>query len=70
MNDLIQVVIEMKKDLSNLSEQIEGASYMVNENSPHYEFLKYLQRVVISMHDKLGFQIKVSKDKSPPLNCS
>jgi hypothetical protein len=70
MNDFIQEIIDVKKDLANLNEQIEGASYMVNDNSPHYDFLKYLQRVLMGMHDKLGFQLKVSREKSPPLNCS
>lgn len=70
VNDFVHEIIDIKKDLANLSEQIEGAAYMVNENSPHHEFLKYVQRAVLGMHDKIGFQIKVSRDKSPPLNCS
>ncbi len=70
MNDLIHVVIEMKKDMENLAEQIEGACYMLNPRSPHCAFLKYVQDVVDGFANKLAFQLKVSKDKSPPLNCS
>jgi hypothetical protein len=70
MNDLIHEVIDIKKDLANLAEQIEGASHMLNPRSPHYSFLKYIQSVIDGFHDKLAFQLKVSKEKSPPLNCS
>jgi len=70
MNDLIAILIEIKKDLSALGEQLEGAKGMINENSPHYAYFKHLQRVIFGMHDKLAFQIKISKDKSPALNCS
>jgi hypothetical protein len=70
MNDLISQLIDIKKELSNLSEQIYGASLMVNDMSPHFDFLRYLMRAVDGFHDKIAFQLKVSKEKSPPLNCS
>jgi hypothetical protein len=70
MNDLIVELIEMKKDLASLSQQIYGAMKMVNQESPHCEFLRYVMQVIDGFHDKLGFQLKVSKEKSPPLNCS
>jgi hypothetical protein len=70
MNELISVLIDLKKDMGNLAEQIYGARMMVNEKSPHYEFLKYVGHAIDGFHDKIAFQIKVSKEKSPPLNCS
>jgi hypothetical protein len=70
MNDLIELMTEMKNDLASLSEQIYGAAKMVNQESPHCEFLRYVMQVVDRFHDKLAFQLKVSKEKSPPLNCS
>lgn len=70
MNDLIQEIIDMKKDLANLSEQVYGASKMLHQNSAHCKFLRYLQLILNGMSDKLAFQLKVSKEKSPPLNCS
>lgn len=70
MNDLIQEIIDIKKDLATLSEQVHGAAFMVNELSPQHEFFMYIQRVLLAMHDKLAIHLKLSKEKSPPLNCS
>jgi hypothetical protein len=58
MNDLTESLIEIRKDLRNLDHQIEGAAYMINENSPHREFLKYIQRCLRGTHDSIAFQLK------------
>lgn len=64
----IEVIKDIKKDLSSLDHQIEGAAYMINEDSPHRNFLNYLQRCLRGMHDKIGFELKINKNNMP--NCS
>ena len=46
----IEVIKDIKKDLSSLDHQIEGAAYMINEDSPHRNFLNDLQRCLKAMH--------------------
>ncbi len=76
MNELISVMVEIKKDLAALAEQLEGAKAITNEKSPTYSYFTHLQRVIFGMHDKLGFQLKIKSSKpydsndSAPLNCS
>lgn len=64
----IEELKEIKKDLAALDHQIEGAKYMVDEDSPSYVFLNYLQRCLVGMHDKIGFELKINKNNMP--NCS
>jgi hypothetical protein len=54
---------DIKKDLGSLEQQLEGASYMLSDESPHYKFLKYVQRCILGMHDKIGFEIKANAAK-------
>ncbi len=68
MNSLIEELKEIKKDMRSLDQQIEGASYMVSKDSPTFKFLLYLQSCLRGMHDKLGWEIKTSKNNIP--NCS
>ena len=68
MSELIEKLKEIKKDLGSLDHQIEGAKYMVDEDSSVYNFLNYLQRCLLGMHDKIGFEIKTNINKIP--NCS
>ncbi len=58
MSQLIEDLKEIKTDLSSLDHQIEGAKYMVDEESPAHNFLNYLQRCLGGMHDKLGWGIR------------
>lgn len=68
MNDLFEQLEEIKKDLANLEQQIEGACYMVSALSPTYKFLTYIQRCVFGIHDKILCEIKTNKTYIP--NCS
>jgi hypothetical protein len=67
MNDLTESLIEIRNKLRTLDDQIEGAAYMVNENSPHREFLKYIQRCLRGTHDSISFQLKINITSQ---NCS
>ena len=64
----IETLKEIKKDLYNLDNQIEGAIYMLDEEDPTSAFLRYLQRCLIGMHDKIGWELKTNKNTLP--NCS
>lgn len=64
MNDLLETLKEMKKDLADLGSQIEGASYMLHMKSPHRDFLNYLKGCMRGMHDKLAFEIKTNSAKT------
>jgi hypothetical protein len=64
----IESLKEIKKDLYNLDNQIEGAIYMLDEEDPTRSFLQYLQRCMIGMHDKIGWELKTNKNNPP--NCS
>jgi hypothetical protein len=68
MNDLNEELKDIKKDLSSLGHQIEGAKYMVSESSATFNFLLYLQRCLSGMHDKIAWEIKTHKNHIP--NCS
>lgn len=68
MNNLTEELKQIKKDLSSLDHQIEGASYMVSKESPTFKFLLYLQSCLRGMHDKLAWEIKTYKNNIP--NCS
>ena len=68
MNMDIETLKEIKRDLYNLENQIEGAKYMLDEEDPTRAFLDYLQRCLIGMHDKIGWEIKTNKNIPP--NCS
>ena len=70
MSDIIELLNEIKFNLDDLSEQLEGAAYMLNENSPHREFLKYLKRCLCDMHDKIAWNLKFNKEKNPKLDLS
>ena len=58
MSELFDKLTDLKKDLASLDHQIEGAAYMIDNESPHHNFMKYLQRSLCRIHDQIGFQIK------------
>ena len=70
MSDLVVTMENVKEGLGTLCDQIEGAARMLNDNSPHREFMDYIRSCLTGMHANIAWELKKNKEKKLDLDLS
>jgi len=70
MNDYNEhFLVQMQKEIDELTLTIRGAAHMLSAETPHHEFLMYVRKVLFAMYDDIALhRINLSGIKSVEKN--